>query len=83
MKEGIERLELEITKNEDLLARIMAQLEKATYDNDQQKLTDYTHAVGKLNQIIEELFEQLSEQTEGLEKLQTHYENEFATLDQK
>lgn len=83
MKEGIERLELEITKNEDLLTRIMAQLEKATYDNDQQKLTDYTHAVGKLNQIIEELFEQLSEQTEGLEKLQTHYENEFATLDQK
>lgn len=83
MKEGIERLELEITKNEDLLTRIMSQLEKATYDNDQQKLTDYTHAVGKLNQIIEELFEQLSEQTEGLEKLQTHYENEFATLDQK
>lgn len=83
IKEDIDRLEIEITKNEDLLTRIMSQLEKATYDNDQQKLTDYTHAVGKLNQIIEELFEQLSEQTEGLEKWQSHYENEFATLDQK
>lgn len=80
LKEEIEKLEGEITKNEDLLRRINLELEKATVTNDTAKLTDYAHAVGKLNQMIEDLFEKLSNANESLEFIEKKYEGELSSL---
>lgn len=80
IKEEIERLEGEITKNEDLLKRINGELEKATIANDTAKLTDYAHAVGKLNHMIDELFEKLTNSNENLEFIQAKYDKELEAL---
>ncbi|AUN99594.1 ATP-binding cassette domain-containing protein [Bacteriovorax stolpii] len=80
IKEEIERLEGEITKNEDLLKRINNELEKATLANDTAKLTDYAHAVGKLNHMIDELFEKLTNSNENLEFIQAKYDKELDAL---
>ncbi len=80
IKEEIERLESEITKNEDLLKRINGELEKATIANDTAKLTDYAHAVGKLNHMIDELFEKLTNSNENLEFIQAKYDKELNSL---
>jgi ATP-binding cassette subfamily F protein 3 len=81
LNEEIVKLENDIGKNEDLLKRISGELEKATMANDTAKLTDYAHAVGKLNHLIDTLFEQLSEVNENLDSIQKQYDNELATLD--
>lgn len=80
LKEEIEKLEMEITKNEDLLKRINGELEKATISNDTAKLTDYAHAVGKLNHMIDELFEKLSNANENLSYIESKFDKEFAYL---
>lgn len=80
IKEEIERLESEITKNEDLLKRINGELEKATIANDTAKLTDYAHAVGKLNHMIDELFEKLTNSNESLEFILAKYDKELEAL---
>lgn len=80
LREEIEKLESEITKNEDLLKRINSELEKATIANDTAKLTDYAHAVGKLNHMIEELFEKLTNTNENLEFIEKKYDGELESL---
>jgi ATP-binding cassette subfamily F protein 3 len=80
IKEEIERLEGEITKNEDLLKRISNELEKATTTNDTAKLTDYAHAVGKLNHLIDSMLEQLTNSNENLLFLQKKYDLELESL---
>ena len=80
LREEIEKLEAEITKNEDLLKRINSELEKATVTNDTSKITDYAHAVGKLNHLIDELFEKLSLANEQLDFINTKYEKELNSL---
>jgi ATP-binding cassette subfamily F protein 3 len=81
IKEEIEVLEVEITKNENLLARINGELEKATTINDTAKLTDYTHAVGKLNQLIDNLLEKLTNSNENLDFIQKKYDKEMNSLE--
>ena len=73
-------LENEITKNENLLNRINAELEKATTINDTSKITDYAHAVGKLNSMIDDLFEKLSLANEKLENIMQKYDKELELL---
>ncbi len=80
IKEEIDRLEGEITKNEDLLKRICNDLEKATLSKDTAKLTDYAHAVGKLNHLIDTMLEQLTNSNENLEFLQKKYDVELESL---
>lgn len=80
LKEEIEKLEAEITKNEDLLNRINAELEKASMSMDSAKITDYTHAVGKLNMMIDELFEKLSNANENLEFINKKFDKELEQL---
>lgn len=80
VKEEIERCEEEITKNENLLNRINAELEKAAAAMDSTKITDYTHAVGKLNQMIEELFEKLTNANENLEFINKKFDKELEQL---
>ncbi len=80
IKEEIEKLENEITKNEDLLSRINGELEKATVTNDTAKLTDYAHAVGKLNQMIDNLFEKLANSNESLEYTNNRFDKELDSL---
>lgn len=80
IKEEIDRLEGEITKNEDLLKRISNELEKATLSKDTAKLTDYAHAVGKLNHLIDTMLEQLTNSNENLEFLQKKYDVELESL---
>lgn len=80
LKEEIESLESEITKNEDLLKRINIELEKATMNNDSSKLTDYAHAVGKLNHLIDSLFEKLTNSNEKLESIQKKFDVELDSL---
>lgn len=80
IKEEIENLENEITKNENLLNRINAELEKATTTNDTAKITDYAHAVGKLNSMIDDLFEKLSLANEKLEIVMQKYDKELESL---
>jgi ATP-binding cassette subfamily F protein 3 len=80
VREEIECLESEITKNEDLLKRITAELEKAEISHDNSKLTDYTHAIGKLNLMIEELFEKLAHATENLDFLNQKFDKELEKL---
>ncbi len=80
IKEEIEKLEIEITKSEDLLKRINSELEKATLSNDSAKLTDYAHAVGKLNHQIDVLFEKLTNSNESLEFIHNKYEKEMESL---
>jgi ATP-binding cassette subfamily F protein 3 len=77
IKEEIERLENEITTNENLLSRIQAELEKASISADTTKLSDYTHAIGKLNSMIESLFEKLENESEKLSFLETDYEKQM------
>jgi ATP-binding cassette subfamily F protein 3 len=77
LKEEIELIENEITTNENLLVRINGELEKATVLNDGSKLNDYTHAIGKLNQLIENLFEKLTLANENLEFINQHYDKEM------
>lgn len=79
-KEDIESFESEITKNENLLERINIELEKAAAAQDAAKLNDYTHAVGKLNQIIDELFEKLTNANENLEFINKKYDQELEQL---
>jgi ATP-binding cassette subfamily F protein 3 len=78
--EDIEKFEIEITKNEDLLKRINAELEKATTTNDTAKITDYAHAVGKLNHIVDGLFEKLTNANEQLAFIQQKYDKEMESL---
>ncbi|MBC7427122.1 MAG: ABC-F family ATP-binding cassette domain-containing protein, partial [Bacteriovorax sp.] len=80
LKEEIERLEAEITKNEDLLGRITSELEKATTANDTAKLTDYAHAVGKLNHLIDALFEKLTNSNESFDFINKKYDQELDSL---
>jgi len=80
MKEEIELCEAEITKNENLLQRINVELEKAAMGNDSAKLNDYTHAVGKLNQLIENLFEKLTNANESLDFVNKKYDLELEQL---
>ncbi len=79
-REEIEVCENEITKNENLLERITAELEKAAIAQDAAKLNDYTHAVGKLNQLIENLFEKLSNANENLDFVNKKYDKELEQL---
>lgn len=81
LKDKIENLELEITKNEGLLSRITAELNNATTIGDGQKLADFSHAVGKLNQMIDDLFEQLANANENLEYINKFYDEELQKLD--
>ncbi len=81
LKEEIERLEQEITTNENLLVRIQTELEKAASMQETQKLTDFTHAIGKLNSIIENLFEKLTNESENLTYIETKFEKELHTLE--
>lgn len=80
IKEEIEKIESEITKNEEFLGRITEELNKATTMNDTQKLTDFTHAVGKLNNLIDDLFEKLSNANENLDFVSKHYDVELDKL---
>lgn len=80
LKEEIEKYEADITKNEDLLNRINVELEKASTAMDSAKITDYTHAIGKLNQIIDELFEKLSNANENLEFINKKFDKELEQL---
>ncbi|MGZ3787316.1 MAG: ABC-F family ATP-binding cassette domain-containing protein [Bacteriovorax sp.] len=80
LKEEIESFENEITKNEDLLQRINVELEKAALSQDSVKLNDYTHAVGKLNQMIDNLFERLSNANESLDFINKKYDKELEQL---
>ena len=80
MKEQIELCEAEITKNENLLQRINVELEKAAMGNDSAKLNDYTHAVGKLNLLIENLFEKLTNANESLDFVNKKYDLELEQL---
>lgn len=81
IKDEIELLENEITKNEQLLNRITEELNKVSTMNDGQKLNDFTHAVGKLNQLIENLFEKLTVANENLDYLNQKYDLELKNLD--
>jgi ATP-binding cassette subfamily F protein 3 len=81
LNEEIVSLENDISKNEDLLKRISGELEKATLNNDTAKLTDYAHAVGKLNHMIDTLFEKLTNANENLDFIQNKYDKEIETLD--
>lgn len=80
IKEEIENCENEITKNENLLQRINGELEKAAISQDSAKLNDYTHAVGKLNQMIENLFEKLTNANESLEFINKKFDKELEQL---
>jgi ATP-binding cassette subfamily F protein 3 len=80
IKEEIENCENEITKNENLLERINCELEKAAVSQDSAKLNDYTHAIGKLNQIIENLFEKLTNANENLEFVNKKFDRELEQL---
>ena len=80
MKEEIEICESEITKNENLLQRINAELEKAAMSQDNAKLNDYTHAIGKLNQLIENLFEKLTNANDSLDFINKKYDQELEQL---
>ncbi len=80
LKEEIEKLEIDITKNEELLKRISGELEKATSSNDTSKLTDYAHAIGKLNSMIDQLFEKLTNTNESLDSIQLKYDKEMDSL---
>jgi ATP-binding cassette subfamily F protein 3 len=81
INEEIVGLEAEIGKNEDLLKRISGELEKATMNNDTAKLTDYAHAVGKLNHMIDSLFEKLTNANDSLDFIQKKYDTEIESLD--
>jgi ATP-binding cassette subfamily F protein 3 len=80
IQDEIELLEIEISKNEELLKRITEELSKASVMNDGQKLTDFTHAVGKLNQLIESLFEKLTVANENLDHINHFFESELAKI---
>ena len=80
MKEEIEICESEITKNENLLQRINAELEKAAMSQDNAKLNDYTHAIGKLNQLIENFFEKLTNANDSLDFINKKYDQELEQL---
>lgn len=80
IKEEIEICENEITKNENLLQRINGEIEKAAENLDSAKLNDYTHAVGKLNQLIENLFEKLTNANENLMFIDKKYDRELEQL---
>ncbi len=81
LQEEITFLESEIVKNEDLLSRITKELEKSETLNDPQKLNDYTHAIGKLNQVVEDLFEKMTNANDQIEYLTTHYDAELKRLE--
>jgi hypothetical protein len=49
--------------------------------NDTAKLTDYAHAVGKLNHMIDSLFEKLTNANDSLEFIQKKYDTELESLD--
>ena len=80
MKEEIDVCESEITKNENLLVRINGEIEKVATAQDSAKLNDYTHAVGKLNQLIENLFEKLTNANESLDFVNKKYDHELEQL---
>ena len=80
LKDDIDKLEADITSNENLLNRINAELEKAAISQDAAKLNDYTHAVGKLNHLIEDLFEKLANANDSVEFLNKKYDHELEQL---
>lgn len=80
LKEEIEKTEAEITANENLLNRINAELEKAEVSQNTSKLNDFTHAVGKLNHLIENLFEKLANANDSVDFLNKKYDHELEQL---
>ena len=80
LKEEIEVLEAQITHSEGLLNRITLELEKAATVQDTVKLTDYTHAIGKLNQQIENLFEKLANLNDSIDFINKKYDQEISQL---
>ena len=63
-----------------MLQRINGEIEKAATAKDSAKLNDYTHAVGKLNQLIDNLFEKLSNANDSLAFLNKKYDHELEQL---
>jgi ATP-binding cassette subfamily F protein 3 len=81
IKEKIEQLESEILKNEDLVKRISDQLIRPEVMNDASKLSDFTHAIGKLNQQIEESFDMLTKENDELIKWNEHFDFKQKSLE--
>ncbi len=81
IKEKIAQLESDILKNEDLVKRITDQLIRPEVMNDATKLSDFTHAIGKLNQQIEESFDKLSKENDELLKWNEHYDLKQKSLE--
>ncbi len=73
VQERIAILEKDIEAKEELTKRLYTALEDATTMNDSAKLQDYTHAIGKLNGQVDELFLELTLEMEKLETIQKEY----------
>lgn len=69
----IEQLEKDIEEKETFSKRLMEALNSSEVLNDNSKLQDYTHALGKLNQQIDDLFEKLSLEEEKVSSIQSEY----------
>lgn len=74
-QELVVTLENEIEQKENLTNKITEALASPEVLNDSSKLQDYTHALGKLNQQIEDLFEKLALETERVVAIQKEYES--------
>ncbi len=72
-QEEINKIENEIEQKELLTNKITEALNSPEVLNDSIKLQDYTHALGKLNQQIEDLFEKLALETERISSIQQEY----------
>lgn len=77
IKEEIEKIESEIAKNEDLLNRINQKLSMSDIGNNKDELLDFSHAIGKINGIIDELFEKLATANENLEFIENKFQVEL------
>lgn len=69
----IEQLEKDVEEKETFSKRLMEALNSSEVLNDNSKLQDYTHALGKLNQQIDDLFEKLSLEEEKVSSIQSEY----------
>lgn len=69
----IEQLEKDIEEKETFSKRLMEALNSSEVLSDNSKLQDYTHALGKLNQQIDDLFEKLSLEEEKVSSIQSEY----------
>lgn len=78
LQEETQKLEGEIEQKENLINKITDALNSAEVLNDSSKLQDYTHALGKLNQQVEDLFEKLALTIERVEAIQKEYEKLLA-----